>query len=151
MDVFDKRILNILVKDSNQTLKEIGKKAGLFSASSVSKRITGLEKEGIIKGYHADVDYVNMGLGFLTVTFVRAKYQSGYSGDIGRKLSEIRGIASVYFLLGEIDFVIIAVCRSKEDYSKILDQISAINGVERSDSRTVLEVFRDYSLEGVDL
>lgn len=149
MDIFDKRILRNLAQDSKQTLKEIGKKVGIFSASSVSKRIASLEKENYIRGYTADVDYGKLDYNFLTVTFVRAKYHEGYSSEIGKKLSEIRGVVSVYFLLGEIDFVLLTMSRDKEEYSEILNQISSIEGVERSDSRTVLEVHKDYSLGGL--
>ncbi len=150
MDVFDRRILKSLAGNSKKGLKEIGKEAGLFSASSVSKRITGMENEGIISGYTCDVDYGKLGYDFLTITFVKANYKFNYNKEIGKSLSNIKGVIAVYFLLGEIDFVLLTVSKNKEEYAKILDQISSIEGVERSDSRTILEVYKDYDISGLD-
>lgn len=150
MDVFDSRILKSISMNSKKGLKEIGREVGLFSASSVSKRISGMEKEGLIRGYRSDIDYEKLGYDFLTITFVKANYKYNYNKEIGKSLSKIKGVVGVYFILGEIDFVLITLSRSKEDYSKILDQISSIEGVERSDSRTILEVYKDYNISGLD-
>ena len=150
MDVFDNRILKSLSKNSKKALKEIGKEAGLFSASSVSKRITGMENDGIIRGYSCNVDYERLGYDFLTITFVKANYKYNYNKEIGRSLSKIKGVVGVYFLLGEIDFVLLTMSKNKDDYSRILDQVSSIEGIERSDSRTVLEVYKDYDLSDLD-
>lgn len=150
MDVFDSRILKAIAGNSKKGLKEIGREAGLFSASSVSKRITGMEEDGVIRGYKCDVDYGMLGYDFLTVTFVKANYKYNYNKEIGKSLSRIKGVVAVYFLLGEIDFVLLTLSRSKEDYAKILEQISSIEGVERSDSRTILEVYKDYTIAGLD-
>lgn len=151
MDVFDRRIMKVLVDDSKKGLKEIGREVGLFSASSVSKRISNMEKEGLIRGYRGDVDYGKLDYDFLTVTFVKANYKHNYDKDIGKRLSQIKGVVAVYFLLGEIDFVLLTLSKSKDEYAKILEQISQIDGVERSDSRTILEVYKDYSLSNLDL
>lgn len=151
MDVFDRRIMKVLADNSKKGLKEIGREVGLFSASSVSKRISNLEKEGLVKGYRSDIDYGKLGYDFLTVTFVKANYRYNYDKEIGKNLSKIKGVVAVYFLLGEIDFVLLTLSKSKDDYARILEQISSIEGVERSDSRTILEVYRDYSLSGLEL
>ncbi len=150
MDIFDNRILKSLAKNSKKALKEIGREAGLFSASSVSKRITGMENDGIIKGYSCEVDYERLGYDFLTITFVKANYKYNYNKEIGRSLSMIKGVVGVYFLLGEIDFVLLTMSKNKDDYSRILDQVSSIEGIDRSDSRTVLEVYKDYDLSDLD-
>lgn len=150
MDVFDSRILKSIAGNSKKGLKEIGREVGLFSASSVSKRISNMEKEGLIKGYKGDVNYEKLGYDFLTVTFVKANYKYNYNKEIGKSLSKIKGVVGVYFLLGEIDFVLLTLSRSKEEYAKILDQVSSIEGVERSDSRTILEVYKDYDVSGLE-
>lgn len=150
MDVFDRRILKVLAGNSKKGLKEIGKEVGLFSASSVSKRISGMENEGIILGYKGEVDYGKLEYDFLTVTFVKANYKYNYNKEIGKSLSSIKGVVAVYFILGELDFVLFTISKSKEDYARILDQISLIEGVERSDSRTILEVYKNYDISGLD-
>lgn len=151
MDTFDRRILKLLATNSKMTLKDMGRKVGLFSASSISKRISALEEEGYIKNYKAEVDYEKLGYNFLTITFIQAKYRYNYSREIGRKLSEIPGVVGVYFILGEIDFVIFTISKNKDEYSQILDQVSQIEGIERSDTRTILETHKSYSLSGLEM
>ena len=56
MDEFDKRILKLLRVDATMSLKEIGKKVGLYSPSAISKRIDGLKREGYIKKITATID-----------------------------------------------------------------------------------------------
>lgn len=59
-DRIDMVIVNILQKDARASIKDIAK-AVYLSSPAVSARIEKLEKNGIIKGYRADVDYVKMG------------------------------------------------------------------------------------------
>ncbi len=150
MDEFDKRILKLLRVDATMSLKEIGKKVGLYSPSAISKRIDGLKREGYIKKITATIDYSKLGFNFITITFVRGKYGAGYKDMIAEKLKDTPGIVSVYFLLGDIDFLIFTISKSKEDYSKMLDKISSIPQVERSDTRTVLQTFRESDFSSVD-
>lgn len=151
MDTFDKRILKLLAANSKMTLKEMGRKVGLFSASSISKRISSLEEEGYVRNYRADIDYEKLGYNFMTITFIQAKYRYGYSRDIGKQLSDIPGVIGVYFILGEIDFVVFTISKNKEEYSQILDKISQIEGVERSDTRTILETHKNFSLSDLEM
>ena len=61
----------------------------------------------------------------------------------------IKGIISIYFLLGDIDFVLITLNKSKEEYEYILEQLTKIEGVERTDTRTVLRVFKEGDYDSV--
>lgn len=150
MDEFDRRILKLLRQDATLSLKEIGKKVGLYSPSAISKRIEGLKKEGYITKITATVDYQKLGLNFITITLVRGKYGASYKDAIAEKLKEIPGVVSVYFLLGDIDFLIYTISRNKEEYSKMLDKISAIPQIERSDTRTILQIYKQSDYSSVD-
>jgi Lrp/AsnC family transcriptional regulator for asnA, asnC and gidA len=150
MDEFDKRILKLLRQDATLSLKEIGRKVGLYSPSAISKRIEGLKKEGYITKITATIDFSKLGLNFVTITLVRGKYGAGYKETIAEKLKEIPGIVSVYFLLGDIDFLIYTISKSKEEYSKMLDKISSIPQIERSDTRTVLQIYKQSDYTSVD-
>lgn len=60
LDKVDKMILSILQKEAKMPLKEIAEKVFL-SIPAVSARIDKMEKEGIIKGYQAQVDPASLG------------------------------------------------------------------------------------------
>ena len=55
LDEIDNQIINLLIADARLTYSEIGEKVGL-SRVAVKKRVAALEEQGIIKGYHADVN-----------------------------------------------------------------------------------------------
>ncbi|MEM0159975.1 MAG: Lrp/AsnC family transcriptional regulator, partial [Candidatus Micrarchaeaceae archaeon] len=123
---------------------------GLYSPSAVSKRIDDLKKKGFIKKISATLDFSKLGFNFYTMTFVRGKYGLNYKDKIANQLMGIPGIVSVYFLLGDIDFLLYTVSKDKQEYSKILDRISSIPEIERSDTRTVLQSYREMDFSTVD-
>lgn len=147
LDDTDYKILRILEGNSDASLQEIGMKVGIFSASAISRRIRSMRDNGIITRYGVSINKEKIGLNFLTITFVRAKYHSNYIQEVADKIRSIEGIVSVYFLLGDIDFVLVTVNKTKEDYEKVLNRLTEVVEIERSDSRTVLKVFKegDYS------
>ena len=55
IDEKDRAIIKMLVEDARLSYSEIGKRVGL-SRVAVKNRIKAIENEGIIKGYHAEID-----------------------------------------------------------------------------------------------
>lgn len=55
LDEIDRTIISILQKDGRASLKDIAKQVYL-SSPSVASRIEKLEKEGVITGYHAQIN-----------------------------------------------------------------------------------------------
>ena len=67
LDDLDRKILHSLQQDARRTSsQDIADEAGV-SASTVRNRISRLEERGIIKGYHADVDYERAGYQLYTL------------------------------------------------------------------------------------
>ncbi len=151
MDIFDKRILKIMQEDATLSLREIGRRIGLYSPSAISKRIENLKNQGYIKKISATLDYSKLGFSFVTLTLIRGKYGLNYKDIIAEKLKKINGVISIYFLLGDVDFVIYTITKNKDEYSKILDQISSISEIERSDTRTILETYKEMDFQNIDI
>lgn len=143
------KILRLLVENSKTSLHEIGRKVGIFSPSAVSRRIKEMENRGVITRNTVILDPNSLDINFMTVTFVRAHYSKEYQEILGEKLRSIRGVVSVYFLLGDIDFVLITLSKNKEEYGEILKQLMEIPEIERTDTRTVLKVFRENDYESI--
>lgn len=141
MDKTDLKILSVLQQDADIRLKKIGILAGLNSPSAVSRRIEVMKNKGIIKKNIALVNYKSLNYNFYTITFVRAKYGKYYYKDLGEKLKNIQGVVSVDFLLGDIDFVLYTVNKNAEEYQKLMDTLSTIDGIERTDSHVISENF----------
>lgn len=60
MDHIDRQILKMLQENARIPLKQIAEEVYL-SSPAVAARIERLEKKGIIKGYHADIDWLKLG------------------------------------------------------------------------------------------
>ena len=149
LDKHDKNIIKMLLENSEMSLRDIGKHTGIMSPSAISRRIERMRKQRIIKKNTIQIDYEILGFGFVTITFVKARYSPGYKDIVAKKIMSIKGIVSIYFLLGDIDFVTVTVSSSKEEYAKILDELTNIEEIERTDSRTVLKTYREYDLGSI--
>src|SRR6056297_3304400 len=90
LDDVDRSILYLLQRDArNTTAEEMADKAGV-SASTVRNRIGQLEADGIIKGYHPEIDYEEANLP-LQLTFI----VTAPPRDIDAHSSAIRGIQGI--------------------------------------------------------
>lgn len=61
MDSIDLKIISTLSRNARTTVKELAEQVFL-SSPAVTSRIEKLEKDKIIKGYHADIDFEKLGV-----------------------------------------------------------------------------------------
>lgn len=74
LDAYDARILAELQRDARITMAELGRRVHL-SQPAVTERVRKLELAGIIRGYHARVDYLRLGYGIRAIVRVgRVEY-----------------------------------------------------------------------------
>jgi Lrp/AsnC family leucine-responsive transcriptional regulator len=138
----DRIILEKLQKDDRVSLSDLARKTGLAS-SSVHYRIKRLEDEGVIKGYRAIVDPVKLGYDILAVSFVRSRYDPRTYERLGKALSRIPGVWAVYFLMGDMDYVVLIRAKNRLDLNRIVYRLISMKDVERSDTRMVMERIKE--------
>ncbi len=142
LDELDKKILRMLEKDCRTPLEEIAKEIGT-SKSTVYYRVKKLESQGVIKGCFAFLDAEKVNRDYVTITFIRAKYGPGYHEKVGKKLSEIEGVWAVYYIFGEIDFIILMRSNNREDYLKKLEKIMNMKEIERTSTQIVAKTYKE--------
>jgi Transcriptional regulators len=54
---------------------------------------------------------------------------------------KLPGVISVDFLLGDIDFILYTISRNSIEYQHLMDKLSTMEGIERTDSHIVLQNF----------
>lgn len=54
MDDLDRQLLDVLVADGRISMADLGRRIGLSRTATLA-RVTRLERDGVIRGYHADV------------------------------------------------------------------------------------------------
>ena len=75
MDWIDRKILSALQNNARISNVELATKAGL-SPSACLRRVTQLEKSGIIDGYHANLNAAQMGHDVLVLMQISLRGQS---------------------------------------------------------------------------
>lgn len=142
LDEIDTLILEILQKDCRTPLGQISNELGV-PKSTVHYRIKRLEAEEIIEGYYAKVDATKLGKDYITVSLIRAKYGPGYHEKVGKMLAEIPGVWAVYFMFGEIDFIVLARSDNREDFMEKLEKVISMQEIERSNTEIIAKVIKE--------
>ncbi|WP_433629266.1 Lrp/AsnC family transcriptional regulator [Halomicrococcus sp. NG-SE-24] len=152
LDDVDRSILYLLQRDARDTTaQEIADTAGV-SASTVRNRIDRLEADGIIKGYHPEIDYEAANLP-LQVTFIISAPPTELP-DISEDIRGIQGVIDVREMLtGRRNVHVDVVGTSTSEITRITDAIHDL-GVEIESSemmrRRHVQPFNHFFLQGTD-
>ncbi len=142
MDDKDKEILKNMMLLKTNNLQDIADKVSI-SKSSVQKRIKKMEDEKIIKGFVPELDRNNLPENLTAISMIKARYGPEYAEDVGYKIMSIKGICALYYVLGDYDFAAIIKARNIKDLEIVLNKLSLIDGVERSNTITVLSIKKE--------
>ena len=129
IDAIDRKILAELQADGRMTNVELSKRLGI-SAPPCLRRVRMLEEQGLIKGYHAQVD--NRALGFEVMVFALVGLSSQAEADLVafEDLCEHWPLVrECHMLNGEIDFMLKCVAPDLSTFQTFLtgDLTSAPN------------------------
>jgi Lrp/AsnC family leucine-responsive transcriptional regulator len=142
-DKTDRAILRELQGDGRVANVDLADKVAL-SPSSCLRRTKALEADGIIAGYRAELDRVQLGLGITVFISLRvAQHSRETSRIIEQALLAIPAVVACHVVSGEADFLIEAVLPDLATYETLLlDKVLAIEPVVDARStfaiRTVL-------------
>lgn len=142
LDKIDRTLLKILQKDSRVPLQVIAKRLGI-PKSTVHYRISRLEREKVIEGYYAKLNPARLGYDYLAVVLVRAKYGPRYHQKVGLRLSKIPGVWAVYYVLGEVDFIVLIRALDRDDYMQKLERLSNMSDIERTSTQVVARILKE--------
>jgi Lrp/AsnC family leucine-responsive transcriptional regulator len=121
LDATNRRLLAELQADARLSLAELGRRVGL-SSPSVAERLSRLERDGVIRGYHADVDPRALGYGLSAVIRVRpAPRQLRDVADAARHTPEV---VECHRITGEDCFVLRAHVRDVEHLEEVIDRFA---------------------------
>ncbi|HBK87481.1 MAG: Lrp/AsnC family transcriptional regulator [Cyclobacteriaceae bacterium] len=147
LDAIDRKILELLQRNSNITNAQLAQEVGLSPAPTL-ERVKKLETAGIIKSYHAVVDTASVGLG--VSTFVMASLKGHNKENITKFISAISAIPEIvecHHLTGEADFILKIVAPDIPSYQKLmLEQVSNIEVVDNLQSMVILSTFKDTKI-----
>ncbi|MCM0020643.1 MAG: Lrp/AsnC family transcriptional regulator [Tagaea sp.] len=120
LDDVDRQILHDLQNDGRMTNVDLAERAGI-SAPPCLRRVRVLEKAGIVRGYHADIDPHALGFGVAVFASVSLKSQAEADLRAFHELIESWPmVRECHMLTGETDFLLKVVAADWDAYEKFL-------------------------------
>lgn len=120
IDAIDRKILAELQADGRMTNVELSKRLGI-SAPPCLRRVRALEEQGLIRGYHAQVDPRE--LGFEVMVFAMVGLSSQAEADLVA-FENMAGnwplVRECHMLNGEIDFLLKCVAPDLSSFQSFL-------------------------------
>jgi Lrp/AsnC family leucine-responsive transcriptional regulator len=136
MDRIDADLVAVLRAEGRASYAELGRRVGL-SGPSVQERIRRLEERGILRGYHAAVDPVAVGL---DVTALVGIYLSdnAVQDDVAGRLADVDAIEDCWSVAGDEAFVVKVRVGDVVALEATLGQLRRIRGIARTRTTVVL-------------
>lgn len=123
LDETDIRLLSALQKNAQLTAQDLGAELGL-SPSQAGRRRQRLETEGLIRGYAAKLDPVQLGLAiqaFVQVELTRHGPEQG--GSFTRLLDTRPEVVSAWTLTGNADYLLRVYCEDLPALNRLIHEI----------------------------
>ena len=123
LDAYDIRILATLQRDGRITKLKLADEIGL-SPSPCWERMRRLEKNGLIRGYHADLELES--LIHVTTILVEVTLRSHQAKDFERfeqAITEHPEIVECYSTGGGIDYLLKVVVLDIDHYQRVIDHL----------------------------
>lgn len=124
LDRLDQKILAALQRDGRLTKTRISEVVGL-SATRCCERMQKLERAGIIRGYHADIDLrklAKLSLYQVQVSLTNPSFTKALQFE--RFVAKIDEIISCHAVLGTVDYLMTVVAPDTETFQTIMEDIS---------------------------
>ncbi len=139
-DRLDLRILRHLLTQGKSSYRQIATSLGV-STTTVAARISRLEKSKVVKGYAALVDFEAMGYAMTAVTEIFVS--KGKLLEMEKEIAKLPGVCAVYDVTGEVDGIVIAKFRDREELSRFTKGLLAMPFVERTNTHLVLTTVKE--------
>jgi len=121
IDATDRSLLSELQDDARLTHAELGRRVGL-SPPAVTERVRRLTDEGIIRGFHADVD--PSALGYQLSVIVRVRPSPRQIAKVAELARETPEVVECHRITGEDCFFVKAHVRDVEHLEDVIDRFA---------------------------
>jgi len=143
-DQIDLRILDVLQQDGRISNADLADRVGL-SASPCLRRMRSLEERGVIQGYRADLDPLQLGLTILAFVEVRiSRHGAGTAAIFREAMLKERLVVGCYMVTGSYDFLLKVVARDLESYKSFtLETLQEMPDVQDIRTSIVLDLIKN--------
>jgi Lrp/AsnC family transcriptional regulator, leucine-responsive regulatory protein len=127
-DSFDRKILAILQQDARTPQRAISEAVNL-SPSAVNRRIAAMEEAGVIMAQVAVIDPAKVGRPITVIVEVSVESERLDLLDaVRQRLVACPAVAQVYYVTGEVDFVLILTVADMGEYERLTRELFFAEG-----------------------
>jgi Lrp/AsnC family leucine-responsive transcriptional regulator len=150
LDRFDRAILTVLAQDGRISITDLAARIGL-SKSPTQARLRRLEGAGVIRGYRALLDPIQLGLDH--VAFVEVKLTQTREAALeafNAAVAQIPEIEQAHLIAGSFDYLLKVRTSSMRAYRTVLaDSISTLPHVASTSTYVAMQAVKEVSLSEV--
>jgi DNA-binding Lrp family transcriptional regulator len=139
LDRIDRALLALLLEDARRTNKELAARVGL-APSTCHARVQRLVSEGVVRGFHADVDLAQLGLVLEAMISVQLVQQTAAIDELTARLAARPEVLQVYHVSGSEDLLVHVAVQDTEHLAAILKEgLFATDEVRHVETSVIFE------------
>jgi len=127
VEEIDRKIVSLLARSGRMSFTELARQAGL-SVSAVHQRVRRLEQDGVIKGYAAVFDPVDIGLPLTAFVSIKP-FDAAAPDDVPQRLQGLTAIEACHSVAGDENYILKVRVASPSALEELLQQIRSMAGV----------------------
>jgi Lrp/AsnC family transcriptional regulator, leucine-responsive regulatory protein len=144
LDPIDRKIVALLHANAKLTFAEIGGDVGL-SPTAVKRRVDRLERDEVIVGYGARVDFRTLGQGIEALIEIYCSDRTA-PADVGKSIAGLDRVLSAFTVSGEPDALIRVRVDGIDHLEKLVEKLRRDPNVVRTRTLIVLSTLIDRAL-----
>lgn len=146
-DSVDQAILAALRNDARVSNKALAEKAGIAPSTCLA-RVARLEQDGVLIGYHAELEPRAVGIGVQAMISVRlAKHERGAVDAFVQHLLSLREVLMVFHVAGVNDYLVHVAVRDTDHLRRlVLDAFTARPEVAHLETNLIFSQVRNPKL-----
>ena len=143
LDVIDLKILKALQEDGRISNLDLSNKIGLSPAPTL-ERVKKLERSGIIKGYRAELDTYQLGLGTETFMLVSLAFnQQNAIDNFTQGIGKIKEVVECYQVTGASDFILRILVKDINAYELLVrEKLSHIKEITNMQTMVIMSTIK---------
>jgi Lrp/AsnC family transcriptional regulator, leucine-responsive regulatory protein len=146
VEEIDRKIVSLLARNGRMSFTELARQAGL-SVSAVHQRVRRLEQDGVIRGYAALFNPVDLGLPLTAFVSIKP-FDAAAPDDLPQRLERLAAIEACHSVAGDENYILKVRVSSPAALEELLYQIRTLGGVS---TRTTVVLSTPYENRAPDL
>ncbi len=142
-------ILKLLARNARYSLEEIATMLD-SNAEEIKKNIEELEKDGLLRGYKAVVDWDKLDGAYVSAIIelnVVPKAGLGFE-EVAKKIMQYREVESVYLMSGVYDLNVVVKGKTLQDIAWfVAKELSTIDSVTSTTTHFVMRRYKEMDVE----